>query len=173
MKMPSPQNLKARLECGATASSIVIANRFMWGQNETAERHRENQKRHVEWNSLRMLSAATNAAMTSVTGKMNKYGRSTHLRCSSLLSSAARRSNSLLSGSTTGRGGNEAFRFRLRVRGFRHSNIMCHLLSSPGTMNIDVELQPSSSASRSMRTRKCGILKHYHGYSLAARRRET
>jgi len=34
--MPAPQNINARLEWGAAASSIVIENGIIYGQNEIA-----------------------------------------------------------------------------------------------------------------------------------------
>ena len=36
MKIPSPQNMKARLEWGAAASSMVMAKGIMYGQKEMA-----------------------------------------------------------------------------------------------------------------------------------------
>ena len=75
--MPSPQNLKAMLKCGAAdaaASSI---------ENGSAEGRRENQPHHIERNFVPAIEnalATTNAATTPVTGKMNKYRRSSHLR---------------------------------------------------------------------------------------------
>jgi hypothetical protein len=110
--------------------------------------------------------------MTSITGKMNKYGRSSHLRCSSPLSSAADRSNSLLSGGTTGRGANKPSRPGLRGRKF--TALEQHAppsLVAEYEKNTDIELEPVEQRIEEYADRKCDMLKHYHGYSPAARRR--
>src|SRR5215472_12500481 len=111
--------------------------------------------------------------MTSIIGKTNKYGRSSHLRCSSLFSRAASGSNSLLSGNMTGRGGNKAFRLRLRGRKF---TALEHHVPPPLVAGYEDEYRRRARTHRAarrevLRTRKCDVLKHYHGCSLTARRR--
>ena len=51
--MPPPQNMKAKLKRDAAASSIVIENGIMQGQNEMARVPNAAAKisHHVEWNS--------------------------------------------------------------------------------------------------------------------------
>src|SRR5262249_62376544 len=104
-------------------------------------------------NSLRTLSAATNAAMTSIIGKTNKYGRSSHLRCSSLFSRAASGSNSLLSGNMTGRGGNKAFRLRLRGRKF---TALEHHVPPPLVAGYEDEYRRRARTHRAARREVCG-----------------
>lgn len=81
----APQNMNARLDCGAAASSMVRTKGIMYGQNEMARAPKADAKINMtigKGSSSRRnltLTASTSAASAPKTGKTNKYGRSVHL----------------------------------------------------------------------------------------------
>src|ERR1700685_128576 len=82
--MPAPQNMKATLEWGAGASSMVMTNGIMYGQNESANVPNADAKMSAtmvngQWSlRRRMLTTSTAAATAPIAGKTNRYGRSIH-----------------------------------------------------------------------------------------------
>src|ERR1700730_10688907 len=75
MKRPSPQNMNARLEYGAAASSMVRTKGIMYGQNETASVPNADRKidmtigKGSSSRRYRTLIASTMAASAPITGE--------------------------------------------------------------------------------------------------------
>src|SRR5258707_15514608 len=60
MKRPSPQNMNARLEYGAAASSMVRTKGIMYGQNETASVPNADRKIDMNHRKGQFIPAVSN-----------------------------------------------------------------------------------------------------------------